>query len=115
MELVVDVEIDGETRRVEVAMGLTDPVDVVRVINLCGAGNLARLASGEWVVSAVKAILYVNLVQTLAGGSTVNWNSPPFLLDDVDLDWGDMSEFMVELDSDMESVLADLSELVDDR
>ena len=109
MELVLDVEIGGETRRVEVGLALTDPVDVVRVVNLCGADALARLARGEWSLAAAKAILYVDLVRVLADG-TPNWDDPPFAFDAVKLDWGELSEFMVELDPEMESTLAALSE-----
>lgn len=109
MELVVDVEAGGETRRVEVGLGLTDPVDVARVVSLCGVDALARLGDGEWVLSAAKAILYVNLVRALGDG-TPDWTNPPFIFADVDLDWGELSEFMVELDPDMEASLAVLSE-----
>ncbi len=108
MELVVDVEADGETRRVDVGLALTDPVDVVRVINLCGADALARLGNGEWVLSAAKAILYVNLVRVLADGSP-DWGDLPFTFAEVKLDWGELTEFMVELDPEMESSLAVLS------
>ncbi len=109
MELVLDVETDGETRRVEVELGLTDPFDVARVINLCGTDALALLAGGEWSLAAAKAILYINLVRVLADG-TPNWDDPPFAFDAVNLDWGELSEFMVELDPEMESTLAGLSE-----
>ena len=109
MELVLDVETDGETRRVDVGFALTDPVDVVRVVNLCGADALARLAQGEWSLAAAKAIIYVSLVRVLADG-TPDWDNPPFTFDKVNLDWGDLSEFMVELDPEMESSLAALSE-----
>ena len=109
MELVVDVEADGETRRVDVGLGLTDPVDVARVISLCGTDALARLARGEWSLAAAKAILYVDLVRVLADG-TPDWDDPPFTFDAVELDWGQLSEFMVELDPELESSLAALSE-----
>ena len=109
MDLVVDVEVVGETRRVEVGLALTDPVDVVRVVNLCGADALALLAKGEWSLAAAKAILYVELVRVLADG-TPDWDDPPFAFDAVVLDWGELSEFMVELDPEMESSLAALSE-----
>ena len=109
MELVLDVEAGGVTRRVEVGLGLTDPVDVARVINLCGADALARLAKGEWSLAAAKAILYVNLVGALADGSP-DWDDPPFAFAEADLDWGELSEFMVELDPEMETSLAALSE-----
>ncbi len=112
MELVVDVEAGGETRRVEVGLGLTDPVDVARVINLCGADALARLAKGEWVLSAAKAILYVNLLRVLADdGTDPHWAEPPFKFSEMDLDWGSLTEFMVEPDLEMESMLASMSEL----
>ncbi len=114
MELVIDIETDGETRRVDVGLGLTDPLDVVRVINLCGADALTRLGDGEWVLAAAKAILYVNLVRALADGSP-DWDAPPFTFDDVDLDWGELSEFMVELDPEMESSLAATSELLEEE
>ncbi len=109
MGLVLDVETGGETRRVEVGTTLTDPVDVVRVVNLCGTDALARLAGGEWSLAAAKAILYVDLVRVLADG-TPDWDDPPFTFDAVELDWGELSEFMVELDPEMESTLAALSE-----
>ncbi len=114
MELVLDVEAGGETRRVDVGLGLTDPLDVARVIDLCGADALARLGAGEWVLSAAKAILYVNLVRALADG-TPDWDNPPFAFDDVDLDWGELSEFMVELDPEMESTLAAASESLEEE
>ena len=109
MELVLDVETGGETRRVDLELGLTDPLDVERVINLCGTDALARLAGGEWSLAAAKAILYVNLVRALADG-TPNWDDPPFAFNAVELDWGELSEFMVELNPEMESSLAALSE-----
>ena len=109
MELVLDVETDGETRRVEVGTAVTDSLDVARVINLCGADALVRLANGEWVVAAAKAILYVNLVRALSDGPP-DWNDPPFTFDKVNLDWGELSEFMVEHDLKMEASLAVLSE-----
>ncbi len=109
MDLVVDVEAGGVTRRVEVGLGLTETADVARVVSLCGADALARLADGEWVLPAAKAILYVNLVRVLADG-TPDWDDPPFAFTDVDLDWGKLSEFMVELDPEMELSLAAASE-----
>jgi len=109
VELVLDVEADGETRRVEVELGLTDPLDVMRVVSLCGADALVRLAKGEWVIAAAKAILYVNLVRALADG-TPDWDDPPFAFAEVDLDWGELTDFMIEVDSEMETSLAALSE-----
>ncbi len=109
MELVLDVEAGGETRRVEVGLALTDPVDVARVVSLCGTDALVRLAEGEWSLAAAKAILYVNLVRVLADG-TPDWDDPPFAFNEVDLDWGELSDFMVELDPEMEASLAALSE-----
>ena len=106
MELVVDVNTDGETRRVEIGLALTDSQDVARVIGLCGADALVRLAKGEWVLSAAKAIIYVNLIGALDG-----WDEPPFTFDEVDLDWGELDDFMVELDPEMESSLAAVSEV----
>ena len=114
MELVLDVETHGETRRVDVEFALTDPLDVARVINLCGADALARLAKGEWVLSAAKAILYVNLIRVLADGSP-DWDNPPFAFAEVDLDWGELSDFMVELDPEMESALAVTSEPMEEE
>ncbi len=114
MELVLDVEAGGVTRRVEVGLGLTDPVDEVRVISLCGADALIRLAGGEWSLAAAKALLYVNLVRVLSDG-TPNWDDPPFAFDEVDLDWGELSEFMVELDPEMESTLANASESLEEE
>ncbi len=112
--MVVDVEADGETRRVEVGLGLTDSLDVARVISLCGADALTRLGDGEWVLSAAKAILYVNLVRVLGDG-TPDWTDPPFTFADVELDWGELSEFMVELNPEMESVLANSSEPLEEE
>jgi hypothetical protein len=114
MELVLDIEADGETRRIDVGLALTDPLDVARVINLCGADALARLGDGEWVIAAAKAILYVNLIRALADGSP-DWDNPPFAFDDVDLDWGELSEFMVELDPEMETSLAAASESLEEE
>ncbi len=114
MELVLDVEAGGVTRRVEVGLGLTDPLDVARVVSLCGVDALAHLGDGEWVLSAAKAILYVNLVRVLADG-VPDWENPPFTFADVDLDWGELSEFMVELDPEMESVLAVASESMEEE
>ncbi len=110
MELVLDIETGGETRRVDVGLGLTDPAAVEKVVELCGADALFRLANGEWSIDAAKAILYINLINKLADGSP-DWDNPPFLFDDLDLDWGELSEFMVELDPEMEMTLAGLSEL----
>ena len=114
MELVLDVEAGGVTRRVEVGLGLTDPVDVARVIGLCGVDALVRLGDGEWVLSAAKALLYVNLVRVLADGSP-NWDDPPFAFAEVEFDWGEFAEFMVELDPEMESVLAVASEPLEEE
>ena len=114
MDLVLDVETHGETRRVDVGLTLTDPLDVARVINLCGADALARLAKGEWNLAAAKAILYVNLIRALTDGSP-DWTDLPFTFDEVDLDWGELSEFMVELDPEMESSLAIASELLEEE
>ena len=108
MELVVDVKTAGLIQQVEVDLVLTDPRDVARVIDLCGADDLARLAKGEWVLSAAQAILYVNLIRVLVGDS--DWVDPPFTFDRVDLDWGELSAFMGELDLDMESALSELME-----
>lgn len=108
MELVLDVETGGETRRVEVGLSITNPLDVARVVELCGADALVRLAREEWEPEAVKAILYVNLISTLADGAP-DWEAPPFEFTDLELDWGELSEFMVELDPEMEASLADLS------
>ncbi len=110
MELVLDIEAGGETRRVDVGLGLTDPADVEEVVRLCGAEALFRLADGEWSIDAAKAILYVALIKEMTDGSP-DWDNPPFSFDDLDLDWGELSEFMVELDPEMEATLAGLSEL----
>ncbi len=110
MELVLDIETGGDTRRVDVGLGLTDPADVEQVVKLCGAEDLLRLADGEWSINAAKAIIYVALIKEMADGSP-NWDTPPFMFHDLDLDWGELSEFMVELDPEMESTLAGLSEL----
>lgn len=108
MELVLDVETGGETRRVEVGIALTDNDDLIRVVKLCGGDALRRLASEEWSAEAAKAILYVNLVRALV--DEPNWDNPPFTYEDFDLDWGDLESFMVDADPEMESALADLSE-----
>ena len=108
MELVLDVETDGETRRVDVGLTLTDSLDVVRVVSLCGADALDRLANGEWVLAAAKAILYVNLVRALSDGPP-DWDNPPFTFDKMNFDWGELSGFMLELDPEMEDSLAGLS------
>ncbi len=114
MELVLDVETGGETRRVEVGLGVTDPQDVAKVVDLCGGDALTRLGNGEWSNAAAKAILYVNLIRALSDG-TPDWNNPPFAFAEVDLDWGEMSEFMVELDPEMESSLAVASESLEEE
>ncbi len=111
MELVLDIETGGETRRVDVGLGLTDPADVEEVVRLCGAEDLLRLADGEWSIDAAKAILYVALIKEMADDGSPDWDNPPFSFDDLDLDWGELSEFMVELNPEMEATLAGLSEL----
>ena len=106
MDLVLDVNLDGETRRVEIGLALTDSQDIARAVDLCGADALVSLAKGDWVLSAAKAIIYVNLIGALDG-----WDNPPFTFEQVDLDWGDLSDFMVELDPEMELALAAASGL----
>ena len=112
MELVVDVEADGETRRVEVGLDLAESSDLIRVVALCGVDALRRLSSGSWDNDAAKAILYVNLLRVLADdGTDPHWATPPFRFSEMDLDWGELTEFMVEPDLEMESMLASMSEL----
>ncbi len=112
MELVLDVEAGGETRRVEVGLDLAESSDLIRVIALCGVDAMRRLSSGSWDNDAAKAILYVNLLRVLADdGTDPHWAKPPFRFSEMDLDWGELTEFMVEPDLEMESMLADLSEL----
>ncbi|KKK63429.1 hypothetical protein LCGC14_2994380 [marine sediment metagenome] len=114
MELVVDVEAGGETRRVEVGLDLAESSDLIRVVALCGIDALRRLSSGSWDNDAAKAILYVNLVRALSDEAP-DWDNPPFAFEDVDLDWGELSEFMVELDPEMESTLAAASESLEEE
>ena len=109
MELVLDVEAGGVTRRVEVGLDLAESSDLIRVVALCGIDAMRRLSSGSWDNDAAKAILYVNLVRALSDGPP-DWNDPPFTFDKVNLDWGELSEFMVEHDLKMEASLAALSE-----
>ncbi len=112
MELVVDVEADGETRRVEVGLDLAESSDLIRVVALCGIDAMRRLSSGSWDNNAAKAILYVNLLRALADDEAEpHWAKPPFKFSEMDLDWGELSEFMVEPDLEMESMLASMSEL----
>ncbi len=116
MELVVDVEADGETRRVEVGLDLTESSDLIRVVALCGVDALRRLSSGSWDNDAAKAILYVNLLRVLADdGGDPHWAKPPFKFSDMDLDWGSLTEFMVEPNPEMEAVLADASESLEEE
>ena len=111
MELVVDVEAGGETRRVEVGLDLAESSDLIRVVALCGVDALRRLSSGSWDNDAAKAILYVNLLRVLADdGTDPHWAKPPFKISDMDLDWGLFTEFVVEPDLEMEATLAALSE-----
>ncbi len=110
MELVVDVEAGGETRRVEVGLDLAESSDLMRVVALCGVDALRRLSSG-WDNDAAKAILYVNLLRVLADdGAEPHWAKPPFKFSEMDLDWGSLTEFIVEPDLEMEASLAVLSE-----
>ena len=111
MELVVDVKADGETRRVDVGLDLVENSDFGRVVALCGVDALRRLSSGSWDNDAAKAIIYVNLLRVLADdGADPFWAKPPFKFSDMDLDWGELTEFMVEPDPEMEASLAVLSE-----
>ena len=111
MELVLDVEAGGVTRRVEVGLDLAESSDLIRVVALCGVDALRRLSSGSWDNDAAKAILYVNLLRVLADdGTDPHWAKPPFRFSEMDLDWGELSEFMVEPDPEMEASLALLSE-----
>ena len=114
MELVVDVEVGGATRRVEVGLELSDHADVVRVVSLCGADALDHLAKGEWSFPAAKALLYVNLVSALADG-TPDWNDPPFAFVEFDLEWGELADFIVQPDPEMEAALADASKLLEEE
>ncbi len=109
MELVVDVEAGGETRRVEVGLDLVESSDLGRVIALCGVDALRRLSSG-WDNDAAKAIIYVNLIRALADDG-----APPFRFSDMDLDWGSLTELMVEPDPEMESILANASEALEEE
>ncbi len=110
MELVVDVKADGETRRVEVGLDLVESSDLGRVVVLCGVDALRRLSSGSWDNDAAKAIIYVNLLRVLADDEATVFAKPPFQFSDMDLDWGPLTEFMVEPDLEMEAALAVLSE-----
>ena len=114
MELVVDVEADGETRRVEVGLDLVESADLGRVVALCGVDALRRLSSG-WDNDAAKAILYVNLIRVLADDGADPQSNPPFKFSEMDLDWGELTEFMVELNPEMESVLANASEALEEE
>ena len=110
MELVLDVEAGGETRRVEVGLDLAESSDLIRVVALCGVDALRRLSSGSWDNDAAKAILYVNLLRVLADDrADPHWAKPPFRFSEMDLDWGELTEFMVEPDLEMESMLASMS------
>jgi len=116
VELVVDVKADGETRRVEVGLDLVESSDLGRVVVLCGVDALRRLSSGSWDNDAAKAIIYVNLLRVLADdGADPLWAKPPFKFSDMDLDWGNLSEFVVEPDLEMESVLAVISESTEEE
>ena len=108
MELVVDVEAGGETRRVEVGLDLAESSDLIRVVALCGMDAMRRLSSG-WDNDAAKAILYVNLLRTWSDDEP-EWAKPPFKFSEMNLDWGELTEFMVEPDPVMEASLAALSE-----
>ena len=111
MELVLDVEAGGETRRVEVGLDLVESSDLIRVVALCGIDAMRRLSSGSWDNDAAKAILYVNLLRVLAGDEAdPHWANPPFKFSEMDLDWGSLTEFMVEPDLEIEASLAALSE-----
>ena len=109
MELVLDVEAGGVTRRVEVGLDLVESSDLMRVVALCGFDALRRLSSGSWDNDAAKAILYVNLLRAWSDDET-KWANPPFRFSEMNLNWGELSEFMVEPDSEMEVSLALLSE-----
>ncbi len=108
MELVLDVEAGGETRRVEVGFDLAESSDFIRVVALCGIDAMRRLSSG-WDNDAAKAILYVNLLRAWSDDEP-EWANPPFRFSEVDLDWGELSDFMVKLDPAMEASLAVLVE-----
>ena len=109
MELVVDVEASGETRRVEVGFDLAESSDLIRVVALCGMDAMRRFSSGSWDNDAAKAILYVNLLRAWSDDEP-EWANPPFRFSEVDLDWGDLSDFMVKLDPEIESALSIVSE-----
>ncbi len=109
MELVLDVEAGGETRRVEVGLDLAENADLIRVVALCGVDAMSRLSSGSWDNDAAKAIIYVNLLRALADGADPQ-AKPLFKFSDMDLDWGSLTEFMVEPNPAMEAILADASE-----
>ena len=109
MELVLDVEAGGETRRVEVGLDLAESSDLIRVVALCGMDAMRRLSSGSWDNDAAKAILYVNLLRAWSDDEP-EWANPPFRFSEVDLDWGELSDFMVKLDPEMEASLAVLVE-----
>ncbi len=109
MELVLDVEAGGETRRVEVGLDLAESSDLIRVVALCGIDAMRRLSSGSWDNDAAKAILYVNLLRARSDDEP-EWANPPFRFSEVDLDWGELSDFMVKLDPEMEASLAVLVE-----
>ena len=60
MELVLDVEADGETRQVEIDLTLSEE-EFLMVSDLCGGEALVSLATGEWSEPAARAILFVRL------------------------------------------------------
>ncbi len=111
MELVLDVEAGGETRRVEIGLDLAESSDLMRVVALCGIDALRRLSSGSWDNDAAKAILYVKVLRAFADdGAEPHWVKPPFRFSEMNLNWGELSDFMVKLDPEMEASLAALSE-----
>ena len=109
MELVLDVETGGVTRRVKVGLDLAESRDLLRVVAMCGVEPLQRLSSGVWDNTAAKAVIYVNLLRALSDGEP-EWANPPFEFSEMDFDWGLYSEFMVDPDPQLEASLAAISE-----
>ncbi len=84
------------------------------MVALCGVDALRRLSSG-WDNDAAKAIIYVNLLRVLADDGDPHWANPPFRFSDMNLNWGPLTEIMVEPNPEMEAVLADASEALEEK
>lgn len=104
MELALEVEAGGTTRRVDVDLALS-PDDVLVAASLASAEALGRMHRGEYVEEAAQAIIYINLVRALSEGEP-DWLNPPVDFDAFCENW----ESEPEPDLEMEAGLAELSE-----